>query len=59
MQKLILVNKSTASSDVMMTSTVRDLQTSYPNKYAIEIVTTFPAIWKNNPNIIKVSSKNI
>ena len=42
----------------MLTSLVRDLKLTYGDRYAVDVRTNFPAIWRHNPYITKMGRKD-
>ncbi len=54
MRKLILKNFQSPGDIVMLTAAVRDLRRNNPGKFLIDVRTSCPALWENNPFITKL-----
>lgn len=52
-KKLVLENYQSPGDVLMLTATVRDLKTSYP-EYIVDVRTAFPELWEHNPYITKL-----
>ncbi len=54
MRQLILKNKQAVGDAVVMTAAIRDLQQRYPGQFQIDVDTSFPEVWHNNPHLTKL-----
>lgn len=52
-QKLLLINKQSPGDIVMLTAAVRDLYKAHGNKFEINVDSTSPELWENNPYITR------
>lgn len=50
-QRLILVHRRAPGDTVVMTGLVRDIATTYPGQFEIDVDTTAPELWRHNPYI--------
>ncbi len=57
MKKIILRNSFALGDAVLLTAAVRDLHKNYPNQFATDVRTSFPALWENNPFITPLDDK--
>lgn len=55
MKKLILKHTGTPSEVLMLTSAVRDLHLSHPNKFVTDVRTYYPELWANSPYLRQLS----
>lgn len=53
-QRLILKCELSPGDVVVMTAVVRDLQLAYPRRFLIDVRTTGPQIWENNPYLTRL-----
>jgi hypothetical protein len=51
MRKLILKNFQSPGDILMLTAAVRDLQCSAPGQFLVDVRTSCPALWENNPHL--------
>jgi ADP-heptose:LPS heptosyltransferase len=56
MQKWIFENWLSAGDIVMLTAAVRDLHRAYPGRFAIDVRTSCPPLWENNPHLTRLDS---
>ena len=54
MKKIILKTHLAPGDMVTLTAAVRDLHLSYPYQYHVDVDTVCPALWENNPYLIKL-----
>src|ERR1043165_9695436 len=55
MQKLILHCRLSPGDVLMLTAAVRALHEQHPGKFATDVRTACPALWKHNPFITRIS----
>jgi len=57
-QKLVLEFHRAPGDVLMMTGLVRDLKRTYGERFQIDVRSQFPAIWRHNPYLTKLSSRD-
>jgi len=55
MRRVIFENRQCPGDQTMLTATVRDLDVAHPRQFQIDVRTSCPAIWENNPRITRLS----
>jgi hypothetical protein len=58
LKKLIFRNFQSPGDIVMLTAAVRDLHLSYPRQFAIDVRTSCPALWENNPYLTALAEED-
>ena len=51
MRKLVLLNAQSPGDIVMLTAAVRDLHRAHPGEFLVDVRTSCPDLWLNNPNL--------
>ena len=51
MRKLVLKNTQSPGDIVMLTAAVRDLHRAHPGEFLVDVRTSCPDLWLNNPNL--------
>lgn len=51
MRKLVLKNPQSPGDIVMLTAAVRDLHRAHPGEFLVDVRTSCPDLWLNNPNL--------
>lgn len=59
MRKFILEHKRAVGDVLVLSALVRDLALAYPNQYAVDVCSSLPELWLNNPYITKFSEEEI
>jgi hypothetical protein len=58
-ERRFILDFKMAPGDVsMLTSLVRDIKLTYDDRYAVDVRTNFPAIWRHNPHITKLGRRD-
>lgn len=57
MEKLLLKHNRSLGDIVMMTSALRDLHVSHPNKFLTDVKTSCREVWENNPYVTPFDEK--
>ena len=58
MQKLLLKCGLSPGDVVMLTAAVRDLHRAHPRRFIIDVRTTAPELWENNPWITHLDERD-
>lgn len=56
--RLILKSFQSPGDVVMLTASVRDLHKAYPGQYEIDVRTSAPDLWENNPHLVSLDEKD-
>ncbi len=54
MRRLLLTSFQSPGDVVMLTAAVRDLQLSHPGQFAIDVRSSAPELWENNPHLTRI-----